>query len=119
MAVSHGPRCALGKPCPRIWELRYEFRRLAELRAAALSWWSRPARPAPWLGSVATTSASVRVAGSHRTAPASRAFSSAILRDATIPAERIDEAVAALRHDTEHEIRNVMLTVERMRQLGL
>ena len=43
----------------------------------------------------------------------------AFLRDATIPAERIDEAVAALRHDTEHEIRNVVLTVERMRQLGL
>ena len=50
---------------------------------------------------------------------ASEAGLRAFLRDATIPAERIDEAVAALRHDTEHEIRNVMLTLERMSKLGL
>jgi hypothetical protein len=50
---------------------------------------------------------------------ASEAGLRAFLRDATIPAERIDEAVATLRHDTEHEIRNVMLTLERMRKLGL
>ena len=41
------------------------------------------------------------------------------LSDATIPAERIDEAVAALRHDTDHEILNVMLTLDRLSKLGL
>ena len=50
---------------------------------------------------------------------ASEAGLRAFLMDATIPAERIDEAVTALRHDTDHEIRNVMLTVERMCKLGL
>jgi len=43
----------------------------------------------------------------------------AFLGDATIPADRIEEAVAALRRDTEHEIRNVVLTLERMSKLGL
>ncbi len=41
------------------------------------------------------------------------------LSDAMIPAGRIDEAVAALRHDTEHEIPNVTLTLDRMSKLGL
>ena len=36
-----------------------------------------------------------------------------------VPAERIDEALDALRTDTEHEIRNVRLTLERMSKLGL
>ena len=43
----------------------------------------------------------------------------AFLWGATIPAERIEEAVAALRSDTEHEIPNVVLTLERMSKLGL
>ena len=43
----------------------------------------------------------------------------AFLWEATIPAERIDEALDALRTDTEHEIPNVRLTLERMSQLGL
>lgn len=43
----------------------------------------------------------------------------AFLWGATIPAERIDEALAARRSDTEHEIPNVMLTLERMRKLEL
>lgn len=43
----------------------------------------------------------------------------AFLWGASIPAERIEEAVAALRHDTEHEIPNVTLTLERMSKLGL
>jgi hypothetical protein len=38
---------------------------------------------------------------------------------ASIPAERIEEAVAALRTDPEHEIPNVVLTLERMGKLGL
>jgi hypothetical protein len=42
----------------------------------------------------------------------------AFLWEATIPAERIDEALDALRTDTEHEIRNVVLTLERMSKLG-
>lgn len=42
-----------------------------------------------------------------------------LLSDATIPGDRIDEAVAALRHDTDHEILNVALTLERMSKLGL
>jgi hypothetical protein len=41
----------------------------------------------------------------------------AFLWGATIPAERIEEAVAALRSDTE--IPNVVLTLERMSKLGL
>jgi hypothetical protein len=32
---------------------------------------------------------------------------------------RIEEAVAALRRDAEHEIPNVVLTLERMSKLGL
>jgi hypothetical protein len=43
----------------------------------------------------------------------------AFLWEATIPAERIDEALDALGHDTEHEILNVALTLERMSKLGL
>ena len=43
----------------------------------------------------------------------------AFLWEATIPPERIDEALDALRHGTEHEIHNVMLTLERMSKLGL
>jgi len=42
----------------------------------------------------------------------------AFLWEATIPAERIDEALDALRTDTEHEI-NVVLTLDRMSKLGL
>jgi hypothetical protein len=38
---------------------------------------------------------------------------------ASIPAERIEEAVVALRRETEHEIPNVVLTLERMSKLGL
>lgn len=41
------------------------------------------------------------------------------LLDATIPQDRIDEAVAALRHDPEHEINPVVLTLDRMGKLGL
>ena len=40
------------------------------------------------------------------------------LVDATIPEDRIDEAVAALRHDSEHEIA-VVLTLDQMSTLGL
>jgi hypothetical protein len=43
----------------------------------------------------------------------------AFLWEATIPPERIDEALDARRHDTEHEIPNVMLTLDRMSKLGL
>lgn len=43
----------------------------------------------------------------------------AFLWEATIPAERIDEVLDALRHDTEHEILNVALSLERMSSLGL
>ena len=43
----------------------------------------------------------------------------AFLWEATISAERIDEALDALRTDTEYEIRNVALTLERMSKLGL
>jgi hypothetical protein len=43
----------------------------------------------------------------------------AFLWGASIPAERIEEAVAVLRNDTEHEIPNVVLTLERMSKLGL
>jgi hypothetical protein len=43
----------------------------------------------------------------------------AFLWEATIRAERIGEALDALRHDTEHEIPNVMLTLEQMSKLGL
>lgn len=49
------------------------------------------------------------------TEPGLRAF----LWAAAIPADRIEEAVAALRNDTEHEIPNVVLTLERMSKLGL
>ena len=43
----------------------------------------------------------------------------AFLWQATIPAERIDEALDALRTATEHEIPNVTLTLDRMSRLGL
>ncbi len=43
----------------------------------------------------------------------------AFLWGATIPADRIEEAVAAFRNDTEHEILNVALTLEQMSKLGL
>jgi hypothetical protein len=43
----------------------------------------------------------------------------AFLWGATITSERIEEAVAALRNDTEHEIPNVVLTLEQMSKLGL
>ena len=43
----------------------------------------------------------------------------AFLWEATIAAERIDETLDALRHDTDHEILNVALTLERMSKLGL
>lgn len=43
----------------------------------------------------------------------------AFLWEATIPAERIDEALDALRHDPDHQIPNVTLTLDRMRKLGL
>ena len=43
----------------------------------------------------------------------------AFLWGATIPAERIEEAVTALRSDTEQEIPDVVLTLERMSKLGL
>ena len=43
----------------------------------------------------------------------------ALLWGATIPADRIEQAVAALRTDTEHEIPNVVLTLEQMSKLGL
>lgn len=43
----------------------------------------------------------------------------AFLWGATISAERIEEAVAALRNDTEHEISDVALTLEQMSKLGL
>lgn len=36
-----------------------------------------------------------------------------------VPADRIDEAVDALRRDTQHEIPDVVLTLERMSRLGL
>ena len=42
----------------------------------------------------------------------------AFLWEATIPPERIDEALDARRHDTEHEIPNVMLTLDRMSNSG-
>ena len=43
----------------------------------------------------------------------------AFLWGAAIPADRREGAVAALRNNTEHEIRNVVLTVEQMSKLGL
>jgi hypothetical protein len=43
----------------------------------------------------------------------------AFLWEAMIPAERIDETLDALRDDTEHEIPNVTLTLDRMSKLGL
>lgn len=38
---------------------------------------------------------------------------------ASIPPERIEEAVTALRREPEHEIPNAVLTLERMSKLGL
>lgn len=43
----------------------------------------------------------------------------AFLWGATIPADRIEEAVAALRNDTGHEIPDVALTLQQMSKLGL
>lgn len=43
----------------------------------------------------------------------------AFLWGATIPSERIEQAVAALRTDTEHEITDVVLPLERLNKLGL
>ena len=43
----------------------------------------------------------------------------ALLWNATISEARIDEAVAALRVQPEHEIPNVRLSLERLRKLGL
>lgn len=43
----------------------------------------------------------------------------AFLWMATIQTERIEEGVAALRIGTEHEIADVVLTLERMSKLGL
>ena len=43
----------------------------------------------------------------------------AFLWGATVPVERIEEAVTALRSDPEYEIPNITLTLERMRKLGL
>jgi hypothetical protein len=43
----------------------------------------------------------------------------ALLCGATIPPARIEEAIAALRTNPEHEIRNLTLSVDRLRKLGL
>ncbi len=43
----------------------------------------------------------------------------AFLWGATIPADRIEEAITALRSETEHEIPDVVLTLERMSRLQL
>jgi hypothetical protein len=50
-----------------------------------------------------------------QTEPALRAFLWAV----AIPADRIDEAVDALRRDPQHAIPDVVLTLERMSKLGL
>jgi hypothetical protein len=43
----------------------------------------------------------------------------AFLWAVAIPADRIEEAVDALRRDTQHEIPDIVLTLERMSKLGL
>lgn len=43
----------------------------------------------------------------------------ALLWGANIPGDRIDEAIAALRTAAEHEIPDVVLSLDRMRRLGL
>jgi hypothetical protein len=43
----------------------------------------------------------------------------ALLWGATIPENRIEEAVIALRIDQEHEILDLSLSVDRLRKLGL
>ena len=43
----------------------------------------------------------------------------ALLWGATIPPDRIEEAIAALRTNPEHEIRNLTLSVDRLQKLGL
>lgn len=50
-----------------------------------------------------------------QTEPALRAFLLAV----QIPAGRIEEAVDALRRDTQHAIPDVVLSLERMGKLGL
>ena len=43
----------------------------------------------------------------------------ALLFGATVPADRIEQAVAALRTHKEHEILNLTLSMDRLRRLGL
>jgi hypothetical protein len=43
----------------------------------------------------------------------------ALLWGATIPENRIEEAIIALRTDQEHEIPDLSLSVDRLRKLGL
>ena len=43
----------------------------------------------------------------------------ALLQGATILPDRIEEAIAALRADPEHEIPDLTLSVDRLRKLGL
>jgi hypothetical protein len=43
----------------------------------------------------------------------------ALLWGATIPPDRIEEAIAALRTDPEHEISDLTVSVDRLRKLGL
>ncbi len=43
----------------------------------------------------------------------------ALLWGATIPEDRIEEAIAALRTHPEYEISNLTLSVDRLRKLGL
>ncbi|MGH7367500.1 MAG: hypothetical protein ACREK9_13920 [Candidatus Rokuibacteriota bacterium] len=43
----------------------------------------------------------------------------ALLWGASIPSSRIEEAVEALRYAAEHEIPDVVLTLDRMSKLGL
>ena len=43
----------------------------------------------------------------------------ALLRGATILPDRIEEAIAALRSDPEHEVSDLTLSVDRLRRLGL
>ncbi len=43
----------------------------------------------------------------------------ALLWGATIPEDRIEQAITALRTDREHEIPDLALSVDRLRKLGL
>jgi len=43
----------------------------------------------------------------------------ALLWGATIPKDRIEQAIAALRTDREHEIPDLILSVDRLQKLGL